>query len=318
MPDTQNPLQGALVVSLSISQWGNTVVDAGITSEVQHQKEAGSDSGEWRKKLLPKEFLRPITQKAGDIRRWVADNTRRWEDGRRLVTPQNVEAFRQQMAEHAGQFRDTVERQCLTYKTSEHAVIGWIGAIEHARDILGRMFNRSDYPQDALTFIKAHSVNVCYEPPPNPADIQDGIFGAMAQQLREEIQARNEERIAQGTAEVWQRLIQPVQHMAAVLLDPKKRVLESVLTNIQEICDVIPSLALGGRTDLLEAAQSIREQLTAISTEELKASPLIRREVAEKAAGFVARFGQLGTRKLDVPIPPPVSEPSHPELPLAV
>jgi hypothetical protein len=86
--------------------------------------------------------------------------------------------------------------------------------------------------------------------------------------------------------------------MATVLADRQATFRNSLVTNVKDICALIPALNVTGNAQLAEATRSIEATLATISPDDLRDSVVIRQQVANAAGDIVRRFGAMGTRKL--------------------
>lgn len=140
-----------------------------------------------------------------------------------------------------------------------------------------------------------------YYPVPRPEH-----FNPEMQRLYgEALSSITEKKIQDAVSETWKRLIEPVQAMAEKLSQPDAIFRDSLVSNVREMVELVPMLNLTNDRRLTEAARLIQTQLANFDADSvgtvasnLRDSRVDRREFAERAASLVARFGNLGQRKL--------------------
>lgn len=273
-----------VLVRLKISEFTNSRKDPEITDEVQLRKKLGVGSGKWIKYKLPIDALDPIQKYAREIRRLHYELTLPWEDGLRLLPLKSQESYNARMEAAKAEFNKRVQTFVGQYPE-------WV---KQARIMHGQTFNNNDYPtniEDSFDFV------LVYEPIPTSSGFVQGIAKDIVDKMKSELEARNQERVSEAVADIWNRLVEPVKKMADTLANKEQIFRDTLVENIKEICDLVPQLNLTNSDALVAAANEIKTQLSNINADTLRQDMSLRKEVAEKAATLASRFGAIGKRK---------------------
>lgn len=282
-------LENAKLSKLTIRQFGNSRQDLAITEEVKEEHKLGYGAGKWVKAKLPDEFIKPARKYAGVIRSWHYGLTCPWDEGFRLLADKTLARYQNEFANLRNTFAEVVFD------------IDYNAALAKAREMHNGTFDAKDYPS-LEEFRRAYAVDVEFLPVPRAGHFTvstlEGLAEAEIEQMRRDLESRNEERLAAAVENVWARLLEPVQALAAKLANQDAKVYrESLVENITDILSRVDALNITGDTQLTRAAQDIKAQLGALNIERLKSDPVERRDVAERAARILSQFGSLGTRK---------------------
>jgi hypothetical protein len=103
-----------------------------------------------------------------------------------------------------------------------------------------------------------------------------------------------------ATGDLYQRLAVAVSHMADTLADPEKVFRNSLVDNLMELTDLIPSLNFTADPDLDELAKATRAKLAAIDPETLRTDLKIRGQIATEAGALLAQITGAGSRFIDL------------------
>lgn len=157
-------------------------------------------------------------------------------------------------------------------------------------------FEADDYP--LVTAVPGlFTMGISYEPVPAAGHFVETLAGEAVAKMREDLEARNTERVQYAVQDLWKRVLGPVLHLAEMLANPEPCIRESLVGNVTEIVGLIPELNLTGDSQLNAVAQAIRGLTTGLSTGALKESPVLRLETAQKALAIAQQFGQMGARR---------------------
>lgn len=273
----------AILVNLSIGVFSNTRQDAQITDEVKMKKALGKGAGKWVKYKLPDESLVHIRKFAGIVRQFHYDHTSPWEEGKRLLSAAARQAYDTRIGEFQTEFFALVDEFGEQYPN-------WI---EQAKIMHAGTYEPSDYPSWGLCR-QMFKFGCEYYPVPRP----EHFNGEMQRLYGAALNAITEQKVEQAVADIWQRLLTPVQAMAEKLSSPDAIFRDTLVENVREMTALVPMLNLTGDTRLTEAARVIQEQLGNFNAESLRESKVERKEAHERAQSIIARFSGIGKRKL--------------------
>jgi len=273
----------AVLVKLSIGIFPNQRQDRAITEDVKQRKALGEGAGKWVKYKLPDQSLTPIREFAGFVRRFHYDHTTPWDEGVRMLSRTVLDKWDKRMKQYADEFWNLTDEFGEAYPK-------WI---EQAKSMHAGTFDPTDYPQwaEARNLFKfGREVYPIPQATHFNSEMQ-AMYGAG-------LEAITEKKIQDAVADTWNRLIEPVQKLAAKLASPDAVFRDTLIENVQDMVKLVPALNLTGDTQLADAAKVIQEQLSLLNLEQLRTDKVVRKDAAEKAAAIAARFGAIGSRKL--------------------
>lgn len=287
----------AMLCSLSISAWSGYRYDKQTSEEIAQLHGAENDAGRFNKRLVPGKALKEITSAIGQARRDHEFLTLPWGDnGSRLLPGATYMEHTALMKQRKQEF--------------EAAVARFVGGFENlvcSQSRLGTLLKVEDYPgmiEDGgrLRFVRPRelrnlfSFDTTIDPMHDPNDFRVAIGDEERERIKRQIAQSVEAAIRVGTRDLWQRLYKAVAHMSqrmneynAADGENKPKLYSSMVTNIVEIVDVLPSLNVAGDADLSRMAEEVRKALV-FDTKELKKSESLRSEAAQKATEIAQRM----------------------------
>lgn len=271
----------AILVSLKISSFSNLRNDEGITKGVKELHKLTGKAGVWKKYRLPEECLAPVRKAIGLARAAHMEETNSWEDGSRILSLVN-----------RGRYNDRID-QCKTAFDAEVREFcrQWPDFIEQARKMHNGTFNPSDYPANPA---ESFSFERTFSPVPEASH----FFASVRSELAEQLEAANKARMEASIRELWTRILEPVDKMAATLADKNAIFRDSLVENVRAVVSLIPRLNITNDQTLATAASRIEASLASLDAEMLRTNKVVRRSAAEAAGQIVRTFGSLGQRKL--------------------
>ena len=210
----------AMLCRLCISQWDGYKYDREVSEEIANLHNAEKDAGRYRKRLLPRSVLKPITKAIGLARRQHAFHTLPWgDDDYRILPAAAYLDHRQAMQELKNAFLGAVSRLEGRF---EQLVIHQNG--------LGTMFKVEDYPGmrelgGRLVFQFPHELTERFSfetkvlPMPDVSDFRADVGDQERERIRRQITESVNAALRLGTREIWQRLYEPVSHMAECMAE---------------------------------------------------------------------------------------------------
>lgn len=265
----------SMLVSLNISYWSAKKYDRKISQEVADVHDADLNVGRYRKNLLPIEAptYHAILTAKGEARRNHYENTLPWTDeGARILLATNYMAYSETMRKLRTEFDAAVRAFVGEYPT----------LYAQAKTRLKSMWKADDYPTTA-GIADRFGMSVKVLPLPDGADFRVDLADKDATAIRDQITQDTKDAIAEAMKDPYKRLYKVVAHMADRLGDPKAKVYDSVIGNIDEIIDLLPKLNLTNDETLLRYGEEIRTTLTKTDPEELRESPKTRKKIAKEA-----------------------------------
>jgi len=275
-----NITEKAMLVRLSISQWTARRFDLKATNHVISDFGAKRDSGRFNKMLVDLDAVKIYQKAANEARTFHYDNTLPWgDDDSRILPAKNYIPYTKKMRKLKDSFEKSVDDFVSLYP----------GLIERAENNLNGLFNAKDYPSAAdLDYKFRFSVNV--SPVPDSGDFRVSLSDDEVDQIKSDIEARVRESVAAAMKDAWERLFKVLKHMVDKLRDQKAIFRDSLVKNIQELCDILPRLNLTDDKDLKKFIRETKQIISGLDPEILRKHELDRKVAADQADGILKKM----------------------------
>lgn len=268
----------AMLASLHTGMWSGMAVDREVSEEVSENHKAERDSGHYKKRLISSKFLSHVGSKLDVARRTHRILTLPWEDdGTRILSNTGYLHYTESMRLHQH-----------AVKAATHEFINSLPVyIEEARTRLGTMFNKEDYPS-AKDLPDKFYIDVEIKPIPTGSDFRAKLTDDAMKAITQDIEDRCNERIEAAITDVYQRVADVTSRMAERLrgYEPGEStgvIRDTVVYNISELADLIPSLNITGDPKLDALAKQLKDDLVEHSPEVLRADAKARKRTADAA-----------------------------------
>jgi hypothetical protein len=273
-----------LTVHFSISAWEGRKQDKKATKEVADTHGTQSSVGRYHKDLLPGavEHEKILSIRNG-WRTWHYEQTLPWGDeGARVMRSAKFMDYGEGYRNWEAQWTHALQAFEVALPT----------LIAQAELRLNTLFNRADYP-DADEIMKRFAVRLRTYPLPNGEDfrVMDGIPPEEVERLVAEAEDGINARLGDAVKDLWTRMHTVVSHMQAKLADPKGRFHDTLVSNVQDLVDLMPCLNLTNDPVLAQMGLDMAD-LSSHSPEALRSQVGVREAAAAKAAALVKRMGQ--------------------------
>lgn len=162
-----------------------------------------------------------------------------------------------------------------------------------AKKALNGMFDESLYPTEKKLRSR-FNFEVNFLPVPDSGNV---VLDLVTDEVTREVRASTERVMQDATAlamkDVWSRLYEVTKNMAAALADPDKRFHDTLVSNVKEVCGIMPGLNFMDDPTLTEMIDEVKKTLGKFSPQTLRddedkraATAKRAREIADKMAGF--------------------------------
>lgn len=178
------------------------------------------------------------------------------------------------------EFEQAFSRQVEDFLTDYPAYI------EQVRPELNGLFREEDYPSSAKLREK-FSVKLEVLPIPSGDDFRVTLSAEEQARVAREIDENVRQSLQRGTEDLWKRLKDVVTHMVDRLSDPESRFHASLVTNINDLVDLLPSLNVSQDTELNRFAEEIRSRLCAFTARDLKRNDILRAATANDGTALL-------------------------------
>jgi hypothetical protein len=259
----------AILVNLSISQWGARKLDRVATNSVENQFGTSTKVGNFSKKLLPTSIaLARIDSISGAFRKYFAEQTLPWmSDGTRILSSKNYVEFTTEYRKRKMEFESAVNDFLVEYPNAR----------ETAREKLGELFNENEYPSETRLRRK-FTCDVRFFPVPDVSDFRTEILDSEKTAFLENM--RNVE--TEIMRDCWNRMYSVVKNASEKLQNPKAIFRDSLIENISEICALLPKLNVTDNAELETMRREIESFASKVSPETCRVNLNERMDAAAK------------------------------------
>lgn len=268
----------ALLVHVRLSQWTARKRDLKATETVHASYLSDRSSGAYTKKLLPGAVeLDVVSALSGQIRKYFYEQTLPWfADGSRIISVKNHLKFARQMRSLKSDYETACSDFLLAYPRLKM----------NARRKLANLYNEAEYPS-IEDLREKFNCEISYLPMPDAEDFRVSVSDA---EKREFIRKMNE---VESTAmrEAWQRLYDVAQKTVEKLKDPDAIFRDSLIKNVESICELLPSLNITEDKNLEESRKEISKLVKGYSSDVLRENKEERKKAYEKLSEITDKMG---------------------------
>ena len=273
----------AMLVSLNISQFSAMKTDKKITAEVAVAHGADVNMGRYAKSVIEKKSLDKLRRLAGEIRSEHYRRTLPWsEDGARILTSSGYQEYTAFMRKSSDAWDSEVSE----------FLDGWQSFVSDARVKLNGMFNPADYPPIEKVAAKFR-FRTSVKPVPVADDFRVALGANEVSSIRAELESSMADTVELAMQAVWTQMRDVVAKMAERLkaYNPAKPgdapFRETLVTNITELLEVLPSLNLTNDANVARFTDSIRD-LVQFDAQALRDNQWKRDDTAKRADAILA------------------------------
>jgi hypothetical protein len=279
----------AMLVRLSIGKFNPKRIDKKISREVAQQHGIDEAMGRYEKSIVDTDSLEAARQLESAIRQEHYRRTLPWgEDGARILTSAGYFAYAEFMREAKGKWDPVVDAYLSNWDTFK----------ADAKRKLNGAYREEDYPTKAQLRAK-FSFTWKVEPVPTANDFRVSLGANEVAAIRSQIEGNLKATLDEATQEIWVRLKKVVAKMSERLhlYDPQNPAdasfRDTLVTNITDLLDVVPSLNVTGDPNITAFVSEIRANLTKHSADALRDSDHAREATAKAADDILSRMGEF-------------------------
>jgi hypothetical protein len=270
----------ALLCKLSVSKFNPKRADKKVTNEILNEKNAKNSAGVFVKNLIDPKALDSITSAEMRARLQHYKFSLPWADeGWRILPSTIYMKYQEAMRESKQEFLNEVDKFLNNYDMH----------VEQAKRALNSMFEENEY-QSKDQVKNLFAFNIDFLPMPSSDDFRVKLTSGELEEIKKDVDERL--IIASETAmkNLWERLITPIKAISEKLNDGNAIFRDSLISNLEEIIDLIPSLNLANDKNLNQIANECREKLAQYKPNTLRNSKRIRADVAKQADELLKRM----------------------------
>ncbi len=262
----------AMIVYLNISLWTARKYDKRVSQEIERHYNA-DEAGRYNKVLIAKEHLANIRQLISSARTFHYENTLPWDDhGGRLLPTTNYFDY----LNGINKFRDTFETEVANF------IRAYPSLKQDAYLRLNALFEEKDYP-DVENLKTKYAFKNQIIPVPDADDFRVNLSSEEVESIKDSIEQQVQDSTEAAMHDLWKRLFKVVGHMAERLKDPENKFKNTLVENIEDLCELLPKLNITGDPELDKTVDEIRSKLTMNYPQTLRDNSIVRNKTAQAA-----------------------------------
>lgn len=273
----------AILVSVSINMPGQARQNRQLTEKVKKEKDLGAESGRWLSQRFPSESLKPfnnISQEARGPNSLLFKLSLPFRDGSRMLPMVNFQEINDNLRKiRDNKFWPAVEKFGNDYPNH----------IEWAKENHKEEFQADDYPNWEI-LKEEFGFNVHHYPLPTGNNLLVQLEQEEFNNLREQIDNQLLEACQQAKKEIFQRMTKPIIHLCQKLKEKDSIFRDSIVSNIREMLDIIPTLNLIGDADVNSIQKELKSIYNTVLPEKLREDEDYRNDIAAKSDALVKKL----------------------------
>jgi hypothetical protein len=276
----------SVLVELNISVWTANKLDREATESVRTDNHADRDAVQVRKNLMAGTNLRKeIADYAAGCRLWHNTRTLPWADkGARLLPTSMFLDYKAEANVRRNAFTQMVDSFLDQYPQ----------LIQTRAQHLGSLFRSSDYP-DVDEVRSKFGFRLVFSPVPEAGDFRLDVPHQDLEQMKQEYEESFRDRLADAMREPWDRLHKLLTGMSEKLTDSdgddvKKRYHDTLITNAEQLCDMLTHLNVAKDPQLEQARRQLELTIMGLDIDDIKESASVRADVKGRLDAILKQY----------------------------
>jgi hypothetical protein len=263
----------AVIVRLHQGRVPFSVKDKSITKETNARMGITEGMGHFTKAIYSKKATECVTKPYGEQYRYHLSVTLPFNDkGARIVSSKAFLDYTAKMRVH----------ESLCMKGAETFMANRTSNIAEAQILLDTAFRTEDYPTES-EMRDRFSITVRVEPIPENI-VLDGILADELKDFQADHEANIQKAVGNAMTDAWRRIYEVASKCAESLKNPEKVFRDSLIGNVRELVEVLPSLNVTDDPNLDEARNQLQERIASMYPADLRGtSPSCKAFRAETA-----------------------------------
>ncbi len=271
----------AMLVRLRINRWGAQVNDTTVATEVANSK--NSDEALWKvtKKLLKSDALDTFRKLGRKCRKLHKYYTMPWEEGVGLLPGVMYFKYTEVLGPVQQEAMKAADEFVKEYKAQ------WNNGMSDYRKGLSTAFDVDDYPEPDKMRSK-FGILIRTSPIQDPNDFRVKMSADTSDDLKKKMFSDFENNLKDALRSPITRLFEQLQHVQGKLHDKDAVFRDSLIGNIQELVDILPSLNVMNDPKIAEMIKKTEKEICSVNdVKALRNDPKYRKEVAKSAADIL-------------------------------
>lgn len=272
--------ENALLVKLTRKKFNHNKMDKKLSEKLTKQVKAkGKNVVRVNKTIIPKEAVKNWMDVYTAAGKYYYTVTMPWDDASwRLLPITKYKEFVNKFREFSRQVNGAVDEFA-------HNLGEWI---EKGMAELGEAADINDYPT-AEEVRQQFAFGVDYMNIPDGNDFRAQVTQEERDQIVEHVTKRNVEKFGKAQESLFARVHEVSKKIYEKLtgLDGTDTFRDSLIGNVQELVDVLPSLNVNNNPDLDSLVAKMGDQLATLDPEDLRECDRLKEDTAEKAKAIM-------------------------------
>lgn len=257
--------KSAMLVRLSISKWNAQKEDRKVSAEVDKAHNA-IKGGSYKKALIDKAALDPITRHESRVREYHHSVTLPWgDDLYRLLPAKLYFDYTTKMRE----FKSMNEQLVAEFEQKYPQLV------LNERQRLGTMYDPADYPE-VSKIRERFGITTNFSSIQSADDFRVEIGADQVKILRQEIEKEIMQKQLDSMGTCWSRLNDVVSKLYLKMCEDKPLFKDSIMSNVMEVTDILPALNITEDKTLDQICSQVAEVLADHSCFRLRKNPTTR------------------------------------------
>jgi len=282
----------AMLVDMSVSMWVGRKTDKTASAQVIADNHASKGMANVTKRLLDCPQLDALKTHVAAMRIAHRHSTLPWsESGLRLVTNAQYTDYHREVTGMINEF----------YKLTERLLEAYEWEVMSAQTKLGDLFDINEYPTtDSLR--RKFRVSLSYMPLPTSGDFRLDIGNDAQDALREQYEKHYRQQVTKAMADLWQRLLEPLQNMSTRLAygakDAPSGFRDTLVSNVEEIAALLKTCNIANDPDMEQIRLDIVRTLRGVTPDGLRRDPYLRSTTKQSIDNILTRAHQAAAPAL--------------------
>lgn len=280
--------ESAMLVSLRISQLGLSTKSKDVT-DAAHKAYNITDSraGYYRKYKVDRSDVKEISRVANIARTYHRNMTVPWgHDNYRLIPATLVQKYSRKIKGMKLEFESHVK----------DLKVKWASVLNSSKMRLGPAFDPNEYP-DVSEVEKFYEFEIHFKPIPQDDHFILKVEKTTLDEIKMDLVKEQEKNLKKVTQNIWERLYELVQRMSERLNDKDPRIYNTLVSNLEELVDILPDLNLTNDPKLSEMCTEVKQKLIIFTPGQLRKDKRVRDKTAKDAKDIQSRMEVLMGKK---------------------
>lgn len=270
--------KSSVLVKLTIRNWNAFKRDRIVSERVDEQYRTAGDAGNYNKRLLGKDVLKPVTTILSKARTEHDRMTMPWcYDGVSLLPSQLYFQYTETMRRFSDLLAENLENLVQQYPVHK----------ANRAAALNGMYNPEDYPsRDELR--SRYSLSYRFFPVPQSDHFIVDVAAAEADKMKAALQRDLADTQSAALKDLYDRVIKLATHAHERLSDPQNVFRDSLVENLTQMVNVLPKLNVFNDPLLNRACEELKRNVLIADAADFRTDQAARKAAANSAFDVVA------------------------------